>query len=320
MKKPVIGITAGTTVHDDPVFFGCSSDYVHDEYVAAVHRAGGVPILLPITGDRAVVQAQLELCDGVVLTGGNDLSPLLYGQEPHQNLTAVSDRRDRFDMYVCKLALQAELPILGICRGCQILNVICGGTLHQDLPSLSTSFVQHMQPSHPTQASHTVSVDSQSVLAPILGETALVNSLHHQAIDRVAEGFLTAATAKDGVVEAIERQGGSFALGGAVPPGDALRHPGGHAGDLPAADGSLRRRGTGLGGAKFFAPFLAFPLYCGGSCAIIAEDGCPPGGGRCSLLPLCRGVRGGKTGDRERPGPKKGSAGAALMGRAAEAV
>ena len=213
MKKPVIGITAGTTVHDDPVFFGCSSDYVHDEYVAAVHRAGGVPILLPITGDRAVVQAQLELCDGVVLTGGNDLSPLLYGQEPHQTLTAVSDRRDRFDMYVCKLALQAELPILGICRGCQILNVICGGTLHQDLPSLSTSFVQHMQPSHPTQASHTVSVDSQSVLAPILGETALVNSLHHQAIDRVAEGFLTAATAKDGVVEAIERQGGSFALG-----------------------------------------------------------------------------------------------------------
>ena len=90
---------------------------------------------------------------------------------------------------------------------------MCGGTLHQDLPSLSTSFVQHMQPSHPTQASHTVSVDSQSVLAPILGETALVNSLHHQAIDRVAEGFLTAATAKDGVVEAIERQGGSFALG-----------------------------------------------------------------------------------------------------------
>ena len=213
MKKPVIGITAGTMVHDDPVFFGCSSDYVHEEYVRAVQEAGGVPILLPITAERAVVQAQLELCDGVVLTGGHDVSPLLYGQEPHQNLTAVSDRRDRFDRYVCKLALQAELPVLGICRGCQILNIVCGGTLHQDLPTLESSFVQHLQAGHPGQGSHTVAVDSQSVLAPILGETAVVNSLHHQAIDRVADGFLTAATAKDGVVEAIERQGGSFALG-----------------------------------------------------------------------------------------------------------
>ncbi len=320
MKKPVIGITAGTTVHDDPVFFGCSSDYVHEEYIAAVQRAGGVPILLPITGDRAVVQAQLELCDGVVLTGGHDVNPLLYGQEPHQNLTAVSDRRDRFDMYVCKLALQAELPILGICRGCQILNVVCGGTLHQDLPSLSSSFVQHLQPSHPIQASHTVSVDSQSVLAPILGETAQVNSLHHQAIDRVAEGFSHRRHRQGRGGGGHRAPGRLLCPGVAVSPGDALRHPGGHVGYLPAADRDLRRRGTGLGGAKFFAPFLAFPLYCGGSCAIIAEDGCPPGGGRRSLLPLRRGARGGKTGDRERPGPKKGSAGAALMGRAAEAV
>ena len=170
-----------------------------------VSRAGGLPVLLPPSGGVAGVLPRL---DGLVLSGGGDLDPALYGAEPHAEAGAPNPARDSAELELCKAALASGLPMLGICRGLQVINVALGGTLHQHLPDLVGN--DSHSPEEAGYGSHKVSVASGSQLAAILGRSeAAVPTHHHQAIDRLGAGLVATAWTDDGMIEAIEWQPGS---------------------------------------------------------------------------------------------------------------
>ncbi|WP_308389433.1 gamma-glutamyl-gamma-aminobutyrate hydrolase family protein [Acidithiobacillus sp. AMEEHan] len=173
------------------------------EYVQAVCNAGGMPVLLPPTE----VASRNLLCrlDGVILTGGGDVSPKLYGgNERHIALYGQSAVRDEFEWRLIDSILAYDIPLLGICRGMQLLNVYLGGTLHEHLPDIFGEQLPHRS-DKPGPILHPVSCDPRSRLGGILGESEFeVASWHHQAVDRIGSGLTVAAWASDGVVEAIE--------------------------------------------------------------------------------------------------------------------
>lgn len=181
-------------------------------YVDAVRRAGAVPLILP-SGEPSP-ERFLDIVDGLIISGGGDLSPTSYGGDWHETVYMVSDERDRFELSLTKAALQRDdVALLFICRGVQVLNVACGGTLHVHVPDRFGDQVSHRVPPRlPTR--HLVRVDPDSRLAGILGETRVdVCSWHHQAIDRLGEGLCALAWADDGVVEAVEHSAHHWCVG-----------------------------------------------------------------------------------------------------------
>lgn len=198
--KPIIGVssTAESGMAAAPL-----------TYINSIKRAGGVPIVIPMTADEDQLNAILNVVDGIVMTGGEDLDPLYFGEEPNLNLGEVAPQRDAFDCKLIKMAVAKGIPVLGVCRGEQIMNVAFGGTLYQDLPSQKKDiFVQHNQNSPSGHGSHSITIEKGSMLNAQLGvETITVNSYHHQAVKDVAPGFKVTAYSKDGVVEAIEKIG-----------------------------------------------------------------------------------------------------------------
>ncbi|HYG68129.1 MAG TPA: gamma-glutamyl-gamma-aminobutyrate hydrolase family protein [Anaeromyxobacteraceae bacterium] len=182
-------------------------------YVDAVLAAGGLPILLPYV-DREAAGAYLALCDGLVLTGGDfDLAPELYGEVRRASCGPSRPERTRFEQELCGAALDGRIPLLGVCGGMQLLNVVRGGTLFQDLPE-DCGIAGHEQPPPKDVPSHVVEIANGTQLAAIAGDGVLhVNSTHHQAIRTPGQGVLVSARAPDGVVEAIELPDQPFALG-----------------------------------------------------------------------------------------------------------
>lgn len=171
------------------------------EYVAALRRAGAVPILVPPGATEA--DEVLERVDGLVLSGGGDVDPGLYGQEPHPTIDRVDPGRDAQELDLLRAALQRDLPVLAICRGLQLLNVARGGTLVQHLPDDDRLIPHGGGPGRPVP--HDVEAKAGSTLAKICGERIpAVASLHHQAVDRLGEGLVPVGWAPDGVVEALE--------------------------------------------------------------------------------------------------------------------
>ena len=214
MKNKIIDISANVEVATDiPPFAGCKRIKIFDEYISSVIAAGGIPIILPVTTDKEVLDKHLELIDGLIISGGYDIDPLRYNEEPHKLLQATCSERDEFEFYLAKKAIEKSIPLLGICRGHQIINVVNGGSLYQDISLKEGTYINHVQSNHGTEVSHTIDIDKTSMLYSILGETALVNSLHHLAIKDLAPGFKAVATSKDGVIEAIEKIDGSFVMG-----------------------------------------------------------------------------------------------------------
>ena len=197
--KPVIGITPCSRV---------------DDYVESVKRAGGEPRVLRNSDDPAKVIAEV---DGLVLTGGLDVDPALYGEAPHAT-TETSPDRDRFEIPLSKAAVSADVPVLAICRGVQVLNVAAGGSLVQDIPSAIPTDLNHSIDMPKDHCAHQVRVEPGTRLAEALGpevdlDTCPVNSRHHQSVGRVAPGFVTSAISIDGIVEAIERPEAAFCVG-----------------------------------------------------------------------------------------------------------
>ncbi|WP_027634001.1 gamma-glutamyl-gamma-aminobutyrate hydrolase family protein [Clostridium hydrogeniformans] len=212
-RKARIGISGSIIVDEGGMFPGYERAYVNDDYVKSVIKAGGIPVILPLIKDEEDIKAQLEMVDGIIMSGGHDVNPLLYGEEPSQKLGGILPKRDDFDMKLIKVAMEMKKPLLGICRGHQILNVANGGTLYQDLSFIDGCYVKHNQGSLPSIATHTVNMKEGTKLRGILGEETHINSFHHLAIKDVAEGFIPCAFAKDGVVEAIEKVGEEFIMG-----------------------------------------------------------------------------------------------------------
>jgi len=181
-------------------------------YVDAVLRAGGIPILLPPVSDELLGEA-LEGVDGLLLIGGSDYDPALYGRERHPATNVLHPRRMAFDVALARAAIGRGVPTLGICGGIQLLNVALGGTLLQHIPDDVGSPVAHRGEGG-DEARHAVEAEPSSRLAAIVGASSFeVNSSHHQAIDGLARGLRVVARASDGVIEAVEGLGAAFLLG-----------------------------------------------------------------------------------------------------------
>jgi putative glutamine amidotransferase len=182
-------------------------------YMRAVERAGGLPVALaPLDPDS--VEPLLDHLGGLLLTGGPDIDPSAYGADAHPELGPTDSAVDAFELALCRQADARGLPILGICRGAQVLNVARGGTLHQHVPELGDGALQHRQLEPGDRTTHTVDVSLDSALAQITGAGAVqVNSFHHQAVDRLGVALGPVAWAEDGLVEAIEDLDGCFVLG-----------------------------------------------------------------------------------------------------------
>ena len=201
--RPVIGIVTNLENDAHYLFPGYPRAMLNEDYHRSVIAAGSVPVLIPPTPDVTTLPQQLALVDGLLLAGGQDVDPLRYGESPVVECGPPSPVRDAFEFAALDLALAGGLPVFGICRGLQLLNVHQGGTLHQDNTHAGTR-LRHAGTAEPEAAAHPVEIVPGSFLAEALGRTsALVNSFHHQSIRRLAPGLDAVATAPDGLVEAV---------------------------------------------------------------------------------------------------------------------
>jgi putative glutamine amidotransferase len=198
--KPIIGITSCSKLED---------------YVASVEASGGQPRVLEVSDSPRKVLSEIH---GLVLTGGGDIDPVFYGEDRHPTVEDAEPGRDEFELDLARRAVEADLPVLAICRGAQVLNVAFGGSLVQDIPSSVTSDLRHTIKQPKNEVAHDVAVKAGSRLEQVLGaavtaHTCRVNSRHHQSVARVGRGLEAVATAPDGVVEAIEAPAADFCVG-----------------------------------------------------------------------------------------------------------
>jgi putative glutamine amidotransferase len=208
MARPLIGITTYVTPAKWS-YWELEAALVPADYVHAVERAGGRALLVPPSGDG--LEETLEALDGIVFSGGSDLDPEFYGQEPHDETFGVVRKRDSAELALLEGALARDLPVLAICRGSQVLNVARGGDLLQHLPDVIGDEKHKHTPG--TFADHDVSVEEGTRLASLLGDRAPVKSHHHQGLGRVGDGLRVAAHAEDGTIEAVEDPDRRFVVG-----------------------------------------------------------------------------------------------------------
>jgi putative glutamine amidotransferase len=210
-SRPVIGVTLDS---EEAGGYSKLPWYaLRQNYADAVERAGGLPFLLPHQPGEA--EEYLDRIDGLVVTGGAfDVDPSLFGATTRHETVVLKTRRTSFELAITKGALARNMPVLGICGGQQLLNVVLGGTLIQHIPDEVTSAIAHEQPNVRTEAGHTVRVEKNTLLHRICGADEIsVNSAHHQAVKTVGPGVIVDAVAPDGVIEGIEDPRYRYCLG-----------------------------------------------------------------------------------------------------------
>jgi len=208
VARPVVGITTYVT-QASWGHWDVEAALVPATYVHAIERAGGRPVLIPPSEEG--IAETLDAVDGLLLSGGSDLDPQLYGQEPHEETLGVAPERDRAELALLEAALAQDMPVLAVCRGSQVLNVARGGDLVQHLPDVVGDEKHKHTPG--TFSDHEVTLEAGTRLASLLGEHAPVKSHHHQGFGRVGTGLRVAAHAEDGTIEAVEDPSRRFALG-----------------------------------------------------------------------------------------------------------
>ncbi|MBT2689384.1 gamma-glutamyl-gamma-aminobutyrate hydrolase family protein [Bacillus sp. ISL-47] len=204
--KPVIGVTSD--LHDQLLSLSMDN-------IISLINAEAVPIVLPNLLDEENADQLTETMDGLLVTGGGDIDPILFGEEPHQKLGNICPERDAFEISIIHKMLTLDKPILAICRGCQILNIAAGGDMYQDIyTQLDGTLLQHSQKSPKWHATHYVNVNKDSLLYKIAQkEKFKVNSYHHQAVRKMPVNFEVCAISNDGVIEAFESKKHTFVLG-----------------------------------------------------------------------------------------------------------
>jgi putative glutamine amidotransferase len=213
VKRPLVGVSC----MNDRSSYGAALMAVRPTYLRALEAAGAVPLLIHLTDDLAVVRALYDLCDGILLPGGDDVDPAHFGEERHPMLGEVDAQRDAVELALARWCREEQKPLLGICRGVQVLNVAFGGTLWQDLPAQLPSELDHRYNTHLKQydvPGHELLLDPDSWLAQHLDADELTaNTMHHQALKDVAPGLRVVGRAPDGIIEAVEGTGESFIVG-----------------------------------------------------------------------------------------------------------
>ena len=205
--KPVIGLIP--LVDEDR-----ESLWMLPGYMDGVAAAGGLPVMLPLSDDPKELEQLCGMCDGFLLTGGHDVSPEFYGERRVDACGACSPQRDRMEAVILQCAMDADKPVLGICRGIQFLNAALGGTLWQDLPTQHPSSIEHHQIPPYDVPIHSVAILPGTPLAEALGAEALmVNSYHHQAVRELAAPLRAMAVSPDGLIEAVQHPGHRFIWG-----------------------------------------------------------------------------------------------------------
>ena len=209
MKRPLIGVTAGLTDSEEYLT-------IYRRCMDALEAVGALPVLLPITDNARTLTALVDRLDGFVFSGGVDVDPLRFGQWQRAECGAISPLRDAHELALARLLIdRGDKPVLGICRGFQVLNIALGGDVYQDLlTDRGGDTMNHRQKQPETYVSHAVTLAPGSMLRDISGtEELMVNSLHHQAVNRLGKGFAQTAAAPDGVIEGAELAGHPFFIG-----------------------------------------------------------------------------------------------------------
>lgn len=216
-EAPLIGITPDTATalpgadrkRAEPLLV------LQQRYARAIQDAGGVPLILPITGSEAGLRTIADSIDGVLVSGGNfDIHPRLYGEGPIKALGRLKEERTEFELALISLALKRDLPLLGVCGGAQAINVVLGGSLYQDIPSQVASALEHQRSALKDKGGHMVRIHERTRLKRIVRREQLeVNTTHHQAVKKLGHGLIVNATAEDGVIEGIESREHGFVLG-----------------------------------------------------------------------------------------------------------
>ena len=214
MSRPLIGLVSGFAPPDHQRSFspGNSINLVELSYSRCIEKSGGVPLLIPYADDARVLSEYCDRLDGVVFTGGDDLDSAAYGQEMLPTPYPPIPERDEYEALFFHKYFETGKPILGICRGIQAINVFCGGSLIQDMPS-QMGIVHHMQEVGSTSIAHAVKTEEKSLIASLFGpEPIQVNSFHHQCVDAVGKGLKVTGYSEEGIVEVIEHEQHPFCL------------------------------------------------------------------------------------------------------------
>ena len=207
--KPVIGLT-GSFRPDS----WTAQHFLNESYLHAVRHFGGIPLFIPVLTEKEELEYLLNQCDGLILTGGNDIDPERFGEHLLNDTVVIASERDEAETAVLDLAVRMDIPILGICRGIQMMNVYFGGTLYQDIPAQCPSDIKHRMEEPYHRTSHSCILVPRSPLHTLAGKDSIgVNSHHHQAIKEPAPGFLVMGRSEDGIIEAICDPGKPFCWG-----------------------------------------------------------------------------------------------------------
>ena len=210
MKKPIIAITSSMDLN--PNRLNDNRTMVSLDYSNSVINSGGIPVILPITDNFEVIKEQVKYFDGLILSGGGDPDPNLYGEDCLQEIGDITPERDTFELAILEEFLRTKKPILGICRGLQLMNVFYGGTLYQDIKYVDTN-IQHKQKWLADLPTHDINILENNILFEIFGKKARTNSFHHQMIKDLGRELTSIATANDDVVEAIQNKNYPFFYG-----------------------------------------------------------------------------------------------------------